>query len=124
RPSVASRLTTAHTLPTLRLVDRGTTHHRTDDLNVFDFLVVDRKKIVRQDDEVRQFSRRDGSLDSFLMRIVGAVEGVDSQRLFHGDALIVSPGLPIPSGARDHPLNAHARVERSWTEVRACRHLD
>jgi len=74
-----------------------------------------------QDDEVRQFFRRDGSLDGFLMGRVSAVDRVDPQRLIHADPLVGSPRLAVPPGSSDHSLDAHQRGERSRTEIRAGR---
>ena len=48
-------------------IDRGAAHHGAHDLDVLNLLLVHRVRIVCQNDEIRQFAWRDGSLDRFLM---------------------------------------------------------
>src|SRR5271170_6529527 len=120
-PAGATRRSTAE--PVIRaemlcLVDCGTAHHRADDLDILDLLFVHGMKIVRQDDEVRQFARCDGSFDRFLTGVVGAIDRVNHQRLFQAYPLVRSPSFSIPTGSSHHALNSHQGRERPWTEVR------
>ena len=58
-------------------IHRRTTHHRTHDLDVLDFISIDVMGIVGEDDEVRQFARRDTALYVFLEGGIGAIHGAD-----------------------------------------------
>src|SRR5215469_5030978 len=53
------------------------------------------------------------------MRVEGAVDGVDAQRLIDADPLVSAPSLPVPPSARHHPLYSHTRIKRPRAEVRA-----
>ncbi len=81
-------------------------------------------RILGQDDEVGQLAARDRSLDRFLARRVGAIQGIDAQRLVHGDALIGAPDFAIPTRARHHALDPHQGRKGTGIEIRArgCRH--
>ena len=58
---------------------------------------LDRVRVVREHDEVRQLARRDRALDAFLARRVGAVERVDLDRFVDADALVGAPRRRRPS---------------------------
>src|SRR5262249_37631933 len=106
------------------LVDRLTAGYGPHNGDVFDLVLIDQMRIIRQDDEIRELAGCNGSFDPLFVVRVCSIDREHPQRLGHADPLIGPPGLAVPTLARHHALHAHQGCEGTGTEIRTGRGRD
>src|SRR5260370_37105441 len=65
------------------------------------------KRIAAEDYEIGELACFDGTFQILFVGSVGAIDGADANRFFHGNSLLGSPNVSFCVGARHFGLQRH-----------------